>query len=452
MECDVVVALGRATVDGHTLFGQNSNRPAGASQPLYRSVGREFAAGEKTRTQFRDLPQARRTHSVLGSRPEGWWGYSHGINDQGLAIGCGALNYKLRCSEPGLTGGDLVRLGLERCCTGRQAVDLLTGLVERYGQGPSPGPFASLASDNAFLIADPREAFAVEAAGKHWVYQEIREVRALSNVSVIRQDWDRISHGLAEVTITHGWWPADGSKLDFAGTLSEDPVGQASGLRRWGRATLLLEEQNGHIDASFLRRILSDHYEGTHFEVNPLATNGGPVPVCHHVSGPRGSTTAASWVAQLGSTPQRLPVAWCSFGPPCHNIYFPLFLDGEPPLSFTVGGRDSSATSLWWQVQRLHDYLRGDLERWALARQNFGRLQARFDTEADDFALDGAALKQRGELAELQRLAGVFMQNCLEQFEAVLASIGYRYSGAGQHAQPAGTGQVHTPQLVADHR
>src|SRR5262249_2572353 len=159
-------------------------------------------------------------------------------------------------------------------------LDVLLELIERHGQGSGSGPGTGDEANNAFLIADASEAFVVETSGKHWVCQEVQQVRAVSNVSVVRQDWDRISHGLASHAIGQGWWPGDGSKLDFACALSESPTGHASGLRRWGRATLLLEQQNGHIDAAFLRRLLSDHYEGMHDEIDPLSDRTGPTPLC----------------------------------------------------------------------------------------------------------------------------------------------------------------------------
>ncbi len=126
MGSDMVVAVGRATVHGHTLFGQNSSRPAGRWQPLCLTRGRSFAADERLQTQFIALPQARRTYAVLGSQPSGFWGYDHGINEHQVAVGCVPLRSTLTCSCPGLLGTDLVRLALERSHSALQAVDLLT--------------------------------------------------------------------------------------------------------------------------------------------------------------------------------------------------------------------------------------------------------------------------------------------------------------------------------------
>jgi secernin len=324
-----------------------------------------------------------------------------------------------------LTGGDLVRLVLERGHSARQAVDLLAGLVERHGQGAAPDG-AAANGDQGFLIADATEAFAVETAGRHWVYQEIQEVRAVSNVSIIRQDWDWISHGLAAHAIAEGLWPADGSKLDFAGSMSQNPTGQSSGLRRWGRATYLLEQQNGHIDTAFFRHLLRDHYEGTHFEVDPLLPSPGPVPVCQHGNGPGGSYTAASFVTQFSADASHLPIVWCCFGPPCQGVYIPLFLEGELPPALALPGEASNPASLGPRLDRLREVLGNDREGWDKVRSHLDRLQARFDGDAQEFAVEGALLKQRGELAELQRQAGLFMQQCLEQLETVLTDLEVR--------------------------
>jgi len=410
MGCDMVVALGRAAVDGQTLFGQNSGRPIGEKQVLCRTSGREFAPGEKIRTQYLEVLQPRKTVAVLATRPDGWWGYCNGVNEHGVVMGCATLQNKISCSEPGLTGGDLVRLALERCHSARHGVDLLGELIERHGQSCQTGSCYPAGGDNGFLVADGAEAFAVETAGHHWVYQE---VRAVSNVCLIHQDWDRISPGLASFAIAQGWWPRDGRKLDFAATCSDFAVGQASGLRRWGRSTLLLEQQNGHIDAPFLRRVLSDHYEGTHFEVDPNTPCAGPVPLCQHGNGPRIAWTGFSTVVQIGAKSFRLPIVWYAFGPPCVNVYFPLFLEGELPQHYVLG-------NILIRMNGLEQKFRNDPERWDSLQDGLGRLQVRFDHEAEEFALEGASLKKQGCNFELQRLAGTFMQHTLEQFELFL--------------------------------
>lgn len=430
MGSDMVVALGPATIDGRMLFGHNSDRPLQERQSVRRVPGREFALGEKV--AHLDLPQARHTYTVLAAQPEGCWGYTQGVNEQGVSMGCATLHNRIPCTGPGLLGTDLVRLILERSLTARQGVDLLTDLVGRHGQSDRSvlGELGGLGGlgdrpregDGSFLIADAKEAFAVETAGRHWVYQEIGEVRAAGNACIIRQDWDRISHGLSDYVSSQGWWKCDGSKLDFAGAVTENPMGHASGLRRWGRATLLLEQQNGHIDSAFIRRVLSDHYEGTSFEVEPWASVQGPVPLCQHGTGPHLLATATSLVAQVARIgANALNIVWCAFGPPCGSVYFPLFLESEIPEVFS---RDTiAAEGLWSRSQHQDRHIHGDPDRRALMRETLGRLQARLDQDAEEFAAEGALLKQKGALAEVQRLAGLAMQHNLELVESAFAPV-----------------------------
>jgi dipeptidase len=412
MGSDMVVALSRATRDGRTLFAHNSTRPVGEGQALCRVAGRAYARGETVHATNLVVPQAARTSTVLACQPAGCWGYQHGVNQHGVAVGTTPIHTKLLADGPGLTGPDLVRLGLERSASALQAVDVLTGLIARHGQGAYAGCAAEEDHDNAFLIADAREAFVLEACGSYWGLQRVGEVRAVTDVCHLRQDWDRIARGLSDLAIGKGWWPQDGSKLDFAGALAPGVVDSAPALRRWGRATLLLEERNGQIDTAFLRRLLADHHEGD--ALVPSETT-----LCQHATVAPGEATAASLVAQLGPEGEPLPVAWSGFGPPCSAIYFPLLLDGELPAAFQAEGPRGGSAVWRWMRQ-----LRGPSEHLEAAREQLAGLQARFEQEAQDFQAEARLHRQHGNADALQRLATSFMQHNLEAFAGVCEEFG----------------------------
>jgi dipeptidase len=412
MGSDLVVALGRATVNGQTLFGQNCHGSPGAYPNLLRVPGRAFAPDEVVRTAHAELPQTRQTLTVLGCQPRGAWGYTFGLNEHQLAVGCGAWHSRLNGGGRGLLSTDLVRLTLERAVGARRAVEVLTDLLARHGQA---------GGDHTFLIADPVETFAVEAAGDAWALQQIHEVRAVSDVAVIRQDWNRIAPGLADRAIERSWWPGDGSKLDFAGTLAREPTGRASALRRWGRATLLLEQQNGHIDAAFLRRLLADHYEGTRTEVDPLHAPGHPTPLCRHATGDARSETGASFVAALSADAARVPVLWCAPGTPCLSVHFPLLLDGDLPAAYTAEDPAGAAGGVWRRAQRLADSVGADPARLDFVRDALARLQARFEQEAEEYAAE--AVRLQAGAPERARLAGSLMQYHLERFDEVADAL-----------------------------
>src|SRR5262245_39007023 len=209
MAGDMVVALGAATVPEATLLGLNRHGTIRDSFTLHQNSGRCHARDEMLCTEALNIPQARQTYAVLGCRAGRAWGYHAGINEHHVAAGFSRWQSKIPAECFGFTGADLVRLALERSRTARQALELVTDLVTRHGQGDSAR------HDHIFLIADSHEAYVVEAAGSSWAWVECREVRAVSDVGLIRQDWQRLSPGLADHAFAHGWWPDDGSKLDF---------------------------------------------------------------------------------------------------------------------------------------------------------------------------------------------------------------------------------------------
>lgn len=415
---DLVLALGSATVNRQTLLGHNL--AAADDISLRRTPGSAFAVGETVRTDRRELPQPRRSHAVFGAQPRGRWGYVNGVSDHGVVAGALSVRTKTLPADAGsLLGTDLVRLVLERCDRARQGVDLLTELTERYGQRT---PRADGDADSAFVIADGREGFVIETYGRHWVCQDVLQTRAVSNLCSIRQDWDRISAGLAADAITRGWWNNDGSKLDFADALALAPTGESSALTRWGRGTMLLEQQSGHIDVPFLRRVLADHYEGTCLEPESPGSTGRARPICPHAC-----ARAFSVILQPGIREERLACVWYAVGPPCLGVYLPLFPDAAVP------GRAETADA--GQFGRRA----GD----AGFERRLAALQARFDEEAERLAV--AAARDRGAAAdEWERRAAEFMEQQLRGLDHLLeetADASANSSSEEQcHAESATTG------------
>jgi secernin len=414
MECDALVALGRATAERQTLFGHNVSGSARTPAVLCRTVGRANAPGETIRLQHVELPQVRQTYTVLGSNTPGQWGYKHGVNEHQVAVGCTVLRPTLFGAGPPLLGPDLVRLALERSRSARQAVQIITSLLRADGPARSGADNLIPGRDHAFLIADGTEAYVMETAGLHWVYQQVREVRAVTGTRVIRQDWDRISQGFADEAIEQGCWPADGSKVDFAGALGEDSRPHASALWRWGRATRLLHEHAGHLDDEVLRRLLSEHEEPSRREGDLL---------CRHAHGDLPRATLGSLVASLSASPGSLPAAWCAFGPPCSSVYFPVFLDGELPAAFTQVNASPDPDSFDGRVRRLEEQIRHVHERGNGVRESFARLQARLEQEAGEFLVEVTRLRERGDRAECSRQAALFMEHNVECFEEVAVEV-----------------------------
>ncbi len=372
----------------HALRPQQQPARRRGAQALFWSAGRDHAAGESVRVGRLTLPQVRRTNTLIGGRAAGAWGCWHGVNEHGLAMGATPTHTRLRDDAAGLTGADLVRLTLERSSTARQGVDAAAGLITRHGQGPYPGCPADEDHDNAFLIADAREAYLLAACGGHWAVQQVGSVRALNEVCHLGKDWDRISPGLADLAIGRGWWASDGSKLDFAGALAADGGAGRLGYGWWGRATMLLEQHSGAVDHALMRRLL-----------------GEPAPT--HPSSP--PTRAVGLAAQLGPDADGVPVAWCSFGPAVGGLYFPLPVVAEPPPTFRCDGSEDNGCPLW--------RLTAGEAPGAAIRAVLAEVQAAFDQAAGEFAAEAAALRRRRDGEGLRRLAESFTQSNWERFE-----------------------------------
>jgi dipeptidase len=415
MASDMVVALARATIDGQTLFGHNCNRFAQEAPEVVRVPGRSFAPGEMVRAAQIELPEVRQTIAVLASRRKGEWGYHHGVNQNGVAVGLTHFRARLSGEGPGLTGPDLVRLALERAHDTRHAIELLIDLLNRHGQTPAADQMTQgeVALANALMIADGTEAYVLAACGHHWAMQAIGRVRALGEVCHVRQDWDRISRGLADLAITRGWWPEDGSKLDFGGAVCVEGPGTAASFRRWGQSTLKLEQHCGQIDLSFLRRLLAEHSLGRPDESDLRKLAAGETGRL---------VTSASLVAQLSPVQGQQPLVWFAFGSPCASVYFPLSFDADPPTCFQ-GETGRGHEGVWRRTLRLGTFAgRGPRQRSVL-REAISALQARLDQHAAEFHTEADLLRQRGAALELHRLAEAFLEHNAERWEEVCAAI-----------------------------
>src|SRR5262249_4564606 len=141
MGCDTMVALGPATRPGITLFAENCDRPPCECQRIVQLPAVRHPDGSTVRCQYLELPQVRWTHAIVGSQPYWLWGLEHGVNDRRVAIGNETVFARETLPGVGLTGMDLVRLGLERGGTADEALQAVTVLPERPGQvGPGHRP------------------------------------------------------------------------------------------------------------------------------------------------------------------------------------------------------------------------------------------------------------------------------------------------------------------------
>lgn len=412
VSCDSLVALGSSTADGNVLFAKNSDRPALECQPLQLVPAATHAAGDRLRCTYIEIPQAAATFRVIGSRPYWCWGFEHGVNERGVAIGNHTVFTRDVLVGDGLIGMDLVRLGLERAATARDAASVITGLLEQFGQGGSGYGDKQWPYHNSFLIADRESAFVLETSDVHWALRRVRDIASVSNHLTIGTDWDDLSSGAVAHAHAAGWVAADpDERFDFAGAYRDiemAPPVISSG--RHGRSCSLLEAERGHLSIESLRRDLRDHYGSAwpNLEMGPIDERY--FSLCMHAD-PVGTTTASVIAALPRDTGVPL-IYHASLGSPCVGIFLPLFVDGELPEALTRGGEQAD-DSAWWTMKRLLLHVEQDWpSRFPGVRKAMDELEGRIAAKLP-LVVDNA--KARNQLvadsaAELVELATALTQ------------------------------------------
>ena len=361
--CDTLAALSSVTAAGGVLFAKNSDRERNEAQFIEMTPRAEHPAGAVLQATYIVIPQARRTHACLLSRPFWTWGAEMGANEHGVMIGNEAMHSAIPAQRRrALIGMDLVRLGLERAASAAEAVEVITQLLQAHGQGGDCGHLGRFYYHNGFIIADAREAYVLETVGRWWAVEKVADLRALSNAFSIGRGAERVSADLGVHAAAQGWTDAQG-RFDFAERLL-DPVRDAAsfGRGRCARGTALLEQSRGGLTPAHMMAILRDHGEEAEHEPawTPAAT--ARRTLCMHAAqGPRRSQSVGSMMSDLGGA---RPVHWMTgTSAPCLSLFKPVLFETNLPPQGPAPSDRWDSESLWWRHERLH---RAVLEDYAV--------------------------------------------------------------------------------------
>ena len=426
--CDTMVAPGSATTAGNTLFAKNSDRPADECQPLVQHPRQSHQAGAVAGCQFVSVSQVSTTFSHVGSRPYWCWGYEHGFNEHQVAIGNEAVHSRFDAAqEPKLVGMELIRLGLERSRSAAEAVEVMTALVSRHGQGKFDNDGDVRTYDNSYIVADPREAFVIETAGHHWAVADVRVPLGISNVYSLERQWSRLSAGAAELAMERGWAQRSGeeSRFNFAEAFSRSSLSEGSGAIRRRRSCALLEERSGDIDARTMIALLSDHGDGED-TTEPFRTDirEGTCICVHGALDGTGGNTAASLVADLCGDDSRLAVYWCSLYSPCLSLFLPFFTIGALPAVLAVGAASPSDDSPWWLCHRLnYAARRAGEEAVEEVREGWAGFQEELFESAYAIAVEARELIDGGREAEAESRLSAYMEENTERMLSTTRSL-----------------------------
>jgi len=261
--CDTLVALGNSTKEGHVIFGKNSDRPSSEAQLITYSPAMQHSKEEMLQCTYISIPQVSETYAILLSQPFWMFGCEIGCNEYGVAIGNEAVHTKEPLKSSGLLGMDLLRLGLERAKTAQEAVNVITSLLESFGQGGNcsftpPEWFY----DNSYIISDCKEAYVLETAGKWWILENVKDVRSISNNLSIRGKGDKRRKGIIQHAIEQGYCKDD-DEFDFAMIFSDPQIpNDFSPYSRDGCTLNMLNHNKGQITEKLMMEFLREHEAG----------------------------------------------------------------------------------------------------------------------------------------------------------------------------------------------
>lgn len=385
--CDTLVATPEVTADGVMIFGKNSDRDVNEAHEFLGVPGADHPAGGMVECTYIEIPQVEHTYTALLAKPFWIWGAEMGVNEHGLAIGNEAVFSKIPPrKQGGLIGMDFLRLALERAATAFQAVEVITNLLEEYGQGGNCGFSHTFYYENSFLIADGREAWVLETAEKQWAARRVQGVYTISNGYTIGKEWDLASAHLVDYVLERGWCK---NRQDFHfGRCYADFIYTtfSYGRQRRQRTMSLLDREKGKIGVQTMMNILRDHGAEQSSSWRPDKDLSG-ANVCMHAGfGPlRINQTTGSLVSHLH--PQHPTHFVTGTAAPCTSVFKPVWIDVPLPDRGPAPSGEYDAATLFWAHEALHrETLRNYPAAIQIYRNERDLLEERLTRQALDIA------------------------------------------------------------------
>ncbi|MFW5725988.1 MAG: dipeptidase [Bacteroidota bacterium] len=217
--CTNVLVSAGASADGSVMISYLADA-AGFMDPLYYYPGGTHEPGDSIDIicwhyghLLGRIPQVERTYRVIGN-----------MNEHQVAIGETTFTGRSELHTPNgfIDYGAMMYIGLQRSRTAREAIEVMTGLVEEFGYN---------STGESFSIADKNEAWILEFIGKGehgqgavWVAARVPDgyIAAHANQARIRQiDWNDTenwmwSDDLVSFAVEMGWFGADQPREEFS--------------------------------------------------------------------------------------------------------------------------------------------------------------------------------------------------------------------------------------------
>ncbi len=303
--CDTLYAGSPFSRDGTSWFAKNSDRDPNEPQGLFL-IDRRGSGG-----QGPDLGYA-----FALSKPSWMAGGEAGLNEKGVAIGNEAVFSRWKSRPDGVLGMDILRAALTASDTARSAASFISAFVESHDQGGNGAFKGKLHYDNSYIVADGREAFIVETAGRRWARKRIVEAATISNAYGVTDDWEELD------PVTASELAAGNDRGNWTDRVENRfyPI-MTQGKRRRVLTRLALESRRGTLSLDGALSALRSHGRSLPSRRGSLAA-----PCVHEGGFPVNNATTAS-IAVSWSKSGEATVLWFSGSSyPCISLFKPILL------------------------------------------------------------------------------------------------------------------------------
>ncbi|CAF1148823.1 unnamed protein product [Didymodactylos carnosus] len=350
-----MVAMNDVTESGSIIFAKNSDRQPNEPLSIRYVPSAVHSLNSKLQTTYIEIDQIKKTNSCILFSPTNIFGAEMGFNSHGLVAGNEALFTKISSYTSGLTGMDIVRLILERCCTSEDGKNTIIELLQKYGQGGNCGFASSFYYHNSFLVVDSHEAWLIETVGKEYAAKRITSgIHTISNIISFGSidTFDEYSDNLITQAISNGWCK---SILDFHfqkcySGISLNPKKLFDGFiktsfsradRRQCRSKTLIHQASiksktstGLFSITDMFNLLRDHEQSKNSPAHGLMN----VDLCMHAGfGPiRINQTTGALVSVIPTCNDHIPTHYATCTAlTCLSVFKPIWLDlSSLPPSF----------------------------------------------------------------------------------------------------------------------
>jgi secernin len=399
--CDTFAALGPATSSGAVLFAKSADCEVNEANALVRVPRARHVPGETVRLTHLVIPQAEETFDLILTKAFWTYGCELGVNEFGLCMGEEAVfTTEMAESRDGIIGPDLMRIGLERARTCREAIAVMTDLLETYGQGGSAELKGNSHFDSSFLMSDTSEAYILETAGRKWAVRRIDGIGSISNMLGIRADWDQCSAARS------------GGPLDWAQAYGLPEVPPTLGAPERQRITFNgLADNKGSITTRTMFDLMRQHGTGYHPATAPVHAN-----TCMH-AGPQKDRWWQADGAMVADVRGEDILVWATgTSGNCLAIFKPVFPRMDLPEIGPVPTEHFEPQSLWWKHELLHRRAIADFDGVVPEiRSDFDRMEAGFLAEAESV--------RRGSDGEKRDFMAHCFQRAMEETDAWIARL-----------------------------